>query len=111
MSLWKKLSGGGGANDPLLRCSFCNKTQRDVPVLVAGPNSYICDGCIGICVEVVARQNLPPHPDPAAVFCLACGDQAALRDTARVGPHGVLCRGCVVLLQASLNEAGWAETQ
>ena len=31
------------------RCSFCNKTQDQVRKLIAGPNAFICDECIGIC--------------------------------------------------------------
>jgi ClpX C4-type zinc finger len=30
-----------------LNCSFCDKKQDDVSKLVAGPQTYICDYCIG----------------------------------------------------------------
>ncbi len=39
------------------RCSFCGKTQSQVKRLVAGPNVFICDECIGLCHEIVTRQN------------------------------------------------------
>ena len=38
------------------RCSFCNKTQDQVRKLIAGPNAYICDECIGICSEIIAEE-------------------------------------------------------
>jgi len=34
------------ADDKLLYCDFCNKSQNEVDKLVAGPNVYICNECI-----------------------------------------------------------------
>jgi len=31
-------------------CSFCGKGKDDVAGIVAGPNVFICDECIGLCV-------------------------------------------------------------
>lgn len=39
-----------------LKCSFCNKSQREVKRLVAGPGVYICDECIELCNEIVAEE-------------------------------------------------------
>ena len=36
-----------------LRCSFCGKRQDQVERLIVGPNAYICDECIGLCVEIL----------------------------------------------------------
>ena len=38
------------------RCSFCNKTQDQVRKLIAGPNAFICDECIGICSEMITEE-------------------------------------------------------
>jgi hypothetical protein len=45
-----------------MRCSFCNKLHTDVAKLVAGPGVYICDGCVNLCVDVLAQatQAQPP---------------------------------------------------
>jgi ATP-dependent Clp protease ATP-binding subunit ClpX len=40
----------------VLRCSFCDRTQKEVRKLVAGPNVYICDECIGICNDIIAEE-------------------------------------------------------
>lgn len=38
-------------------CAFCGKPQSQVVELVAGPTGvYICDGCIGICNEILAGR-------------------------------------------------------
>ena len=35
-----------------LKCSFCGKPQSRVRKLIAGPNVYICDECIGVCTSI-----------------------------------------------------------
>src|SRR6201988_2838460 len=41
----------------VLRCSFCNKNQRDVKKLIAGPTVYICDECVDICLDIIAEEK------------------------------------------------------
>ena len=39
------------------KCAFCGKTQSQVVELVSGPTGvYICDGCVGICNEILAGR-------------------------------------------------------
>ena len=45
-----------GRVDDKPRCSFCNKSQEQVRKLIAGPNAYICDECVGICAEIVMEE-------------------------------------------------------
>jgi ATP-dependent Clp protease ATP-binding subunit ClpX len=39
-----------------LHCSFCGKSQKEVKKLIAGPNVYICDECIGLCNEIISEE-------------------------------------------------------
>ena len=39
-----------------LKCSFCGKSQEQVRKLIAGPNVYICDECVGLCTDIVAEE-------------------------------------------------------
>jgi len=39
-----------------LKCSFCNKSQREVKKLIAGPDVYICDECVNVCNDI-ARED------------------------------------------------------
>jgi len=41
-----------------LSCSFCGKTQKQSVKLIAGPGVYICDECIGLCVEIIAEETV-----------------------------------------------------
>ena len=46
-----------GTPGDVLRCSFCNKSQRDVKKLIAGPTVYICDECVDICLDIIAEDR------------------------------------------------------
>src|SRR5947208_13535031 len=50
------MSKKGNIGD-VLRCSFCNKSQRDVKKLIAGPTVYICDECVDICLDIIAEDR------------------------------------------------------
>jgi len=57
-------------NKPLMKCSFCEKSQNEVKKLVAGSTGYICDECIILCNEVIkddltksaSKDNKLPTP-------------------------------------------------
>lgn len=60
--------------DKKLKCSFCGKTQEQVRRLVAGPDVYICDECIGLCQEIIEEEfdevtelNLEDLPKPSEI--------------------------------------------
>ncbi len=38
-----------------MRCSFCGKSKDRVEKLIAGPGVFICDECVAICSEIVAK--------------------------------------------------------
>jgi hypothetical protein len=42
-----------------LRCSFCNKAQKEIRKLIAGPHVYICDECVDVCVGVLTEEGIP----------------------------------------------------
>jgi len=46
------------AGDEALRCSFCNKSQREVKKLIAGPTVFICDECVDICLDIIAEDRM-----------------------------------------------------
>src|SRR5450755_3768546 len=53
-------------NGDVLRCSFCNKSQRDVKQLIAGPTVYICDECVDICLDIIAEDRVLETQAPEA---------------------------------------------
>jgi ribosomal protein L37AE/L43A len=45
----------GAHSEPI--CSFCDKTQRQVKTLIAGPGVYICDKCVETMAEVIHEES------------------------------------------------------
>jgi hypothetical protein len=45
-----------------LCCSFCGKLEGEVKKLVAGPNVYICDACVGVCNRLMADTEVSTTP-------------------------------------------------
>ena len=45
------------SNDKHLFCSFCGKSQHEVRKLIAGPQVYICDECIELCMEIIKEES------------------------------------------------------
>lgn len=37
-------------------CSFCGRTEDLVDKLISGPNVYICDKCVGLCIDIVQKK-------------------------------------------------------
>jgi hypothetical protein len=55
--LLTRYSGRVSGSGNLLTCSFCGKSQRQVKKLIAGPQVYICDGCLGRVHAVIAEPG------------------------------------------------------
>jgi len=47
----------GSNRNETLHCSFCGKTQRQAHRLIAGPDVYICDECVGLCNEIIDDET------------------------------------------------------
>jgi hypothetical protein len=43
----------------LLFCSFCGKDSASVKALIAGPNVFICDKCVGLCNKCLGGEAIP----------------------------------------------------
>lgn len=51
------VGGVGKDGQDKVRCSFCGKTRNQVTRMIAGPNVYICNECIELCMEIVNEQR------------------------------------------------------
>ena len=45
------------SNKKNLHCSFCGKNQFEVKKLIAGPAVFICNECVGICLDIIKEEN------------------------------------------------------
>ena len=40
-------------------CSFCGRTEEAVEKLISGPDAYICDKCVTLCVDIISKKSSP----------------------------------------------------
>jgi hypothetical protein len=104
-----------GAGKPALRCSFCNKSDRDVRKLIAGPTVFICDECVQVCVDIIAdsarrvgpgvtgaEAPVPAKPPwPARIWCALCRMPLAFEEALLVADRGLVCGPCVSAVEAT----------
>lgn len=65
-------------------CSFCGRTEEAVEKLISGPNSYICDKCVHLCVDIIEKKPvhhelkiLKPHEIKHALDAYVIGQERA----------------------------------
>jgi hypothetical protein len=96
-----------------LRCSFCNKSDRDVRKLIAGRMVFICDECVDVCVDIIATDAATPAaavpeppfagtpPWPAKIRCALCRMPLALEEALAVPDRGIVCGPCIAAVRAT----------
>ena len=101
-----------------LRCSFCNKPRLDVKALIAGPAVLICDECVDICNDILAKdKELEPDgsigsgafgtgKNDALVRCRLCQTLYQRGGCNAFPDRGWLCHGCLSVVRTYLESAG-----
>ncbi len=54
-----------------LRCSFCGKSRQDVRKLISGPKVFVCDECVDLCNEIIAKEDETferSYPKPLEIY-------------------------------------------
>ena len=46
-----------GDSKNTLYCSFCGKSQHEVRKLIAGPNVFICNECVELCMDIIREED------------------------------------------------------
>jgi len=52
-------------------CSFCGKRRREVRKLISGPRVFICDECVALCNDIIAKEEAaerPRFPKPKEIY-------------------------------------------
>jgi len=101
-------------DQPVVRCSFCNKARVEVRKLIAGPTVFICDECVQVCVDIIREedQSSPSLVQPPTnahsthsmriVMCKLCGLPLSWDDALVIPERGFLCPGCSGEVEAAL---------
>ena len=99
---------------PVKRCSFCNKSARDVERLISGPHVFICSECVAICQDILKQNRIldsgktPEEVERdrqlaesgAAVLCGLCDVLTDLGAMVQVPARGWVCKKCVAAIRS-----------
>lgn len=44
-----------------ITCSFCGRSEDDVEKVISGPNVYICDNCVRLCMSLLEKKGATPE--------------------------------------------------
>jgi ATP-dependent protease Clp ATPase subunit len=81
----------------LLRCSFCERPQKQVAKLIAGPGVYICSGCVALV------RTWPAAPDPGR-SCSFCAKWTTGRGRLVAKGATAICSECLDLCDEMIAE-------
>jgi ATP-dependent Clp protease ATP-binding subunit ClpX len=82
----------------VLCCSFCGTPDDRVDRLIAGPGVYICNNCVGLCNDLLAKESLAAFDAPedkdddALLASMARLDVSRQQVTAAVDAHARILR-------------------
>ena len=107
----------GTLKKEIVFCSFCNKSQRHVRKMIAGPEANICDECVDICLAVLNDEGEEPPNSPVAVTvgyapaeqpalsatCVVCCATIPVALTLELGEHGHLCASCAGMIEVAIE--------
>lgn len=80
------------------RCSFCGIPAAQVDRLIAGPGVYICNDCVGLCNQLLAKESvvafdeLDEKDDEALLAGMARLDASRHQVAAAVDAHARVLR-------------------
>jgi hypothetical protein len=91
----------------LLSCSFCGKHQKQVKKLIAGPDTFICDRCIGRAHTVLATPGATARTPIATIqrvtdaggdrWCSFCGKNHQRVEAMAEAGEVRMCNECLEL--------------
>jgi hypothetical protein len=82
-------------------CTFCARPPAEVTKLIAGPDVYICDGCVAKAESALADAARPG----GRAACSFCGKRpAAARPVFAGGDGAAVCRDCLLLCRQILDD-------
>jgi hypothetical protein len=75
-------------------CTWCTRPPSEVEKLVAGPNVYICDGCVRDAERALGRSD-DARVASRAARCSFCRRFAGARRKVVSGQHANVCADCL----------------
>ena len=93
-------------------CTFCERPPSEVGKLIAGPNVYICDACVGRAERDTGGRSrarsgggfFVPAKEGTRGRCAFCGKRRARQRPLLTGPNANICGECMQLCRQILSD-------
>ena len=94
------------------RCSFCFKSQHQVPKFIAGTNVYICNECVDVGAGLVGADEGQGEVQAGQEHehCSFCEKPLGKVETIIAGPGTNICNECVELCVTIITEGTQADS-
>ena len=94
------------------RCSFCFKSQHQVPKFIAGTNVYICNECVDVGAGLVGGDEGQGEVQAGQehAHCSFCDKPLGKVETIIAGPGTNICNECVELCVTIITEGTQADS-
>jgi hypothetical protein len=109
--LWRKERREESTAQPVLRCSFCNKSQHHVRKLITGPMVNICAECVDICVDILEEDesegvtfDASAGDSASAISCGLCHRVTPLEKAVAIPERGWVCLACCEAVRESRHD-------
>lgn len=86
-------------------CTWCGRPPSEVEKLVAGPNVYICDGCVRE-VERTLRRSDDGRAGSRVARCSFCRRFGGAKRKVATGRHASVCAECLQLCRDFMSLGG-----
>jgi hypothetical protein len=106
-SWWRRMWRARNARAAI--CTWCERPPSEVAKLVAGPDVFICDGCITAAEEVLRgsarHRDLTRAGRQTARLCSFCGKRGTAQRPIVVG-RATVCAACLAACREILEATG-----
>jgi hypothetical protein len=110
-----KSDAGTSGKDPnsyaTLYCSFCDISQHETKILIAGPDKFICDSCVNICDKQITGLNEKKYFDSVSnknslpkFHCNFCNKSQNDVKCIIDGSNSAICNECIELCNQIIRE-------
>ncbi len=110
-SWWQRVWRSRNARGNLV-CTFCKRPEHELSKLIAGPNVYICDNCVGMALRNVSERGMSSRSgsltlakEDSRARCSFCRKGRTVERLLLTGNEGNICGECLGVCRQILQDS------
>jgi hypothetical protein len=104
-SWWQRVWRTRNARHELV-CTFCERPPSEITGLIAGPDVFVCDGCVALAETALKGQGSPlsREGERSKATCSFCGKRRSASRAVVSGPQASVCAECLLVCRQILDD-------